>query len=91
MENREVAARVDLLVAQVQVLASRLETRIPLVDGFDDRIARAESLEKSLASVALKLAGTKALTSWVPGAVAGAVAGATVAWVFFHSALALAH
>lgn len=87
----DIRAQLRVLTDQIQVLAARVETRIPLVDGFDDRIARAEALEKSLASALLKVAAARTLSSWIPGAVAGAVAGATVAWVFFHSALALAH
>jgi hypothetical protein len=63
----------------VKLVITKLETRIKLVDEFDDRLVRAESLEKSLAAVAFKLAAAKALTSWVPGALAGAVAGATAA------------
>ena len=87
---RAITSQLEVLTGQMRVLVSRVETRIPMVDGFDDRLARAESLEKSLASTILKIAGARAMASWIPGAVAGAIAGASAAWVVLHSAMALA-
>lgn len=82
----EIKAQLGALTSAVEALRGvqnllilKVETRIPLADGFDDRISRVEGLTKSLANTALKLAGARMLTSWVPGAIAGAVAGAVVA------------
>ncbi len=83
--------QLEIMTVQLEVLVSRVETRIPLVDGFDDRLARAERIEKSLASAALKLAATKALSSWVPGAIAGGIAGAAAAWILLSAGIAGAH
>ena len=74
-----IRGQLELLTSKVDTLIHRIETRIPMVDGFDDRITRCEVMTKSLANTALKLAAAKVLTSWVPGAIAGAVAGAAVA------------
>lgn len=81
-----IKAQLEALTTEVQnlkgvqeLLIHKFETRIPLVDGFDDRIARCEATARTLTNTALKLAATKALTSWIPGAIAGAIAGGTVA------------
>ena len=86
----------ERLEGKVDTVITKLEVDRKLVDGFDDRVARVESLaaklgdvEKSLAGIAMKLAITKGLTSWIPGAVAGAVAG-VVTWVLL-SGIAAAH
>jgi hypothetical protein len=75
----------------LKLVITKIETRIPLVDGFDDRLVRAEGLARSLTNTALKLAAVRGLTSWVPGAVAGAVAGGVVGWILLASAIANAH
>jgi hypothetical protein len=75
----EIKAQLETLTSLVKTLITKVETRIPMVDGFDDRITRIESLAKAQANIAFKLAAAKALTSWVPGAVAGAIAGAVAA------------
>jgi hypothetical protein len=75
----------------IRLVITKIETRIPMVDGFDDRLSRAEGLARSLTNTSLKLAAIRGLTSWVPGAVAGAVAGATVAWIMLSSGIAGAH
>jgi len=78
----------ERIEAKVDTVITKLEAHLRVVDGFDDRIARAETLaeklgamERSLASTAMRLAFSKALTGWVPGALAGAVAGAVVSLI----------
>jgi hypothetical protein len=67
----------EQIKAKLDHLITVVETRKALVERFDDRLFRAEKLERSLATTMLTLAATR---SWVPGAIAGAVAGGVVAW-----------
>jgi hypothetical protein len=71
-------ATLELINIKLDKLITVVETEKVLVSRFDDRLFRAEKLERSLATTMLALAATR---SWVPGAVAGAVAGGVVAWV----------
>jgi hypothetical protein len=79
---QRIEAKLDHLIVVV-------ETRKALVEGFDNRLAAATTLERGLASTALKLAAAKVLTSGYAGAIAGAIAGGVVA--FLLSTVAGAH
>ena len=83
--------KLNALGGKLDLLITRVEVRLPAVEHFDDRLSGVEGAAKSLADVSLKLSVAKALTSWVPGALAGAVAGAAVAWVLLASGIAGAH
>jgi hypothetical protein len=85
----EIKTRLDKLTVLTAQLVTVVETRRVLVEGFDDRLARAESLERSLGTTALKIAAARALTSWVSGAIAGGVAGGVVAWIILASHIVL--
>jgi hypothetical protein len=94
MDNSsEIKAQLDILTSRITTLITKVETRIPMVDGFDDRITRVESLAKTQTNIAFKLAAARALSSWVPGALAGALAGAVAATALMSlfSRVALAH
>lgn len=78
--NRELSAKI----------ASVVEVERRLVDQFDDRLARAEALEKGLGSTAMKLAMARLPTSILAGAIGGVLAAATVAYLLLSS-VALAH
>lgn len=80
----------EIIKGKLDHLITVVETRKALVERFDDRLVRAEKLERSLGSTALKLAAARALTTWPTAAVAGAIAGGLVAW-FLHATLAFAH
>jgi hypothetical protein len=88
-----VKQQLEALGGKLDILITRVETRIPLADGFDDRLARVEILTEKLGNTALKLATARMLTSWVPGAIAGAVAGGAVALALLGllGGVALAH
>jgi hypothetical protein len=90
MESPQPSNDLEQIKAKLDHLITVVETRRVLVERFDDRLVRAEKLERGLGTTALKLAAARAATSWVGGAVAGAVAGAVVALIFLHSAIALA-
>ena len=81
MNNIELL-RTDIskLTTLVEHLVTVVETRRTLVDGFDDRLSRAERLERSLGSTAIQLAAARAMTHWASGAVSGAIAGSVAAW-----------
>ena len=85
-----VTAKLDQLTAKQEHLIVVVETRKTLVERFDDRLARAETLEKTLGTTAFKLAAARAMTGLPAAAFAGAVAGLTVAWMFLHAASAFA-
>jgi hypothetical protein len=87
----QIKVALELLTGKVSHLITVVETRRVLVEKFDDRLVRAEKLERALGTTALKLAAARAITSLPTAAFAGAVAGLVVAWVFLHSAIALAH
>jgi hypothetical protein len=86
----QIKAAIGLHTAKLEHLITVVETRRVLVDRFDDRLARAETLERSLATTSLKLAAARAVTGLPAAAFAGAVAGLTVAWMFLHAASAFA-
>jgi hypothetical protein len=81
----------ERIEAKLDHLILVVETRRALVEGFDDRLDRADKLEKSLASTMLKLAASRFLSNGGAGAVAGAVAGAIVVGIAFLSGIASAH
>jgi hypothetical protein len=78
--NRDLSAKIVAVV----------EVERKLVDRFDDRLSRAESLERSLGNAVMKLALVKLPANLVAGAVAGLVAGGAVAY-FLLSSVAQAH
>jgi hypothetical protein len=71
--NRDLSAKI----------ASVVEVERRLVDRFDDRLARAEALEKSLGSTVMKLTLARLPTSIAAGAIAGLVAAAAVTYLLF--------
>lgn len=75
-----VRADIAKLTALVEQLVTVVETRRTLVDRFDDRLSRAERLQRSLGSTALQLVAARAITHMASGAVSGAIAGGVVAW-----------
>ena len=85
----EVIRRLDLHQGLLTTIITKIEARIPSVDELETRIRRAEKTEAHLATLGMKLAATKALSSWVPGAVAGAIAALAV--VSLLQGIALAH
>ena len=91
MENdlQRLERKIDQLSASTAHLITVVETRKALVEGFDDRLAKAETLERGLASTTLRLAAARVMSSGVAGAIAGLVAGGVVAWLF--QGIALAH
>jgi hypothetical protein len=86
----QIKSALELLTGKVSHLITVVETRRVLVERFDDRLVRAEKLERALGTTALKLAAARAITGLPAAAFAGAVAGLTVAWMFLHAATAFA-
>ena len=86
----QIKSALEQLTGRVSHLITVVETRRVLVERFDDRLARAEKLERGLGTTALKLAAARAVTGLPAAAFAGAVAGLTVAWMFLHAAIAFA-
>jgi hypothetical protein len=78
--NRDLSAKI----------ATVIEVERRLVDRFDDRLARAETLERNLGTTALKLAMARVSSGAIAGGLAGLVAAAAVAWLLF-AGVAQAH
>ena len=81
--------QLDRVEAKTDHLITVVETRKALTEGFDDRIVKLDTLERSLATTALKLAGSRVLANF-GGAIAGVAAGVCAAW-YFLSSVASAH
>ena len=89
--------KVDAILGMCEVnralsakIATVVEVERRLVDRFDDRLARAELLEKSLGSTAVKLAMARVSAGALAGLVSGAVAAGAVAYLLLGSLGALA-
>jgi acyl transferase domain-containing protein len=75
---KEHLTKMEALLAH---LTTVIETRKTLVDGFDDRLARMEKLQRSLGTTAFQLAAARVMTHWISGAISGALAGGVAAAV----------
>jgi hypothetical protein len=87
--EREILRRLDLHEGLLKTIITKVEARTIDAEVLEDKIRRLERTESSLADISFKLAAAKALSSWVPGAVAGAVAALVV--VSLLQGIALAH
>jgi hypothetical protein len=87
---QQIKAQLEQVGAKVDHLITVVETRKALVEGFDDRVARLDVLEKKLGTTALSLMGARMFSGPLAGAIAGAVVAAIVAWSLLSS-VACAH